>query len=50
MPSAVTFLRGMPLYAFVLAHRIAPHFDAVGIVNQPVEDTVGQPPVLRLSI
>ena len=26
----------------VLAHRIATHVDAMGVVNQPAEDAVGQ--------
>ena len=34
----------------VLAHRVAAHFDAVGIVNQPVEDTVSQRRIADLLV
>ena len=30
------------LLASTLSHGIAPHLDAVGVVDQPVEDTIGQ--------
>jgi len=30
--------------------RIAPHFDTVGVVNQPVEDTLGQRAIADLFV
>jgi len=30
-----------PLLPFLLAYRLAIHLDAVGVVNQPVQDAVG---------
>ena len=33
-----------------LPHRLAAHFDAVGVMNQPVEDAVGQSGITNLFV
>jgi hypothetical protein len=36
------FAATLCLKSQILAHRVAAHFDATSIMNQPVEDTIGQ--------